>query len=976
MRTAGTSCQPVSPSFFFFSVVKGIPRATMWIRPSLTRNPRLRGRCSLPWHSRCSPQPSTAADAPSTFFLTRELVDDLHVDIGSSTQRSLHPAAQNDDAATAAALWLPFHGLSLTYAMHPALRSVVVGHALLFDSLAETPDLLQLLASHNPCSGGLAAARLRCLTATFEMVQPLHHDIQRLLTLPVHQRHLVDEIRLVQRIASPSPNAPVLLARELEHMGGGGGFSTDVLWTLLAIPCSVEMLRVVLDAARRACPAGLTAHEFQKAAHALLKNDNFFCERSFNGMHRLLMDVVLPAIGDSSGAFDVLAVRWTPLMNKWSRVYAKSTKGFLLYDCFCALRRVAPAAETKMPPSFYVRLLGALLDASVLGSTEDGLAGWEKMTTVAADALRLFGRNAADLRAVWILLLKAALTLPPRRADYQRLLQAYHLCAQCGHPAPLDRQGFLQVTRLVSEAICATSTHADAVEGVIHDFCSFLHEQDHASFLWMLDGVGTMLTDLWDTHGAAVVSAAQELLTTLEQLLRDRRVAGVDIHANPVIARALEHFQLGGPILFWWTCGCGAELPCTSKRCTSCLRSTGASWKCAACAAMQKAPCGVQACACGQPNPRLAAATRTGHAVCERCGEIKDAEGICVRCAEQQSAQSRHVECAQCHETYAFNALHCPRCFAANPNKPPLYLWHCASCDDFNYSIWSTCRTCKTPRKAGAFFLPFVPWKCGCGALSHPGRLVCSSCGTGARHHTFTCAGCYAHVPMRSLRRVVITVDGKTIPVHLCPHCQTPHPRSDLLLYSPLLTRHCMFCAKPVHHTSVAPHGAFHHCGVVQGVNENYVFRCTHCAGEQEGPKLQTGYHCRHCLFPRPEVEALMGATAGEVWSPPSAVEAASPVTAVWRCLHETEEGELCGQWNYGWSAHCVACGTGRPDSTFECRARAQLWRCATCGNVNRPIDVLFCPHCKSGLQPVQPCVTCGMPHLSYVCRVHMQGLK
>ncbi|KPI85562.1 hypothetical protein ABL78_5369 [Leptomonas seymouri] len=943
----------------------------MWIRPSLARcsRPRqfaFRQRQQQRVRQLSKLLPSSHAISPDTadrFLLTRELVDAVHVTVGPSTARG------SDDAA---GQLLPFQSLSLAYSMHPALRSLAASHALLFESLAEAPDVLQQLTMCNPCGGSVAATRLRCVTAAFEMVEPYRMNVQRLLALPPQGRQLVDEIHLVQLLCSPSPNASFLVLRELEHVHGG--CSSDVLWTLLSTPCSPEVLRVVLVAALRAHATGLTAHHFQKAVHALLSNDNFFCERTFEKMHRLLVEVVLPELGaggdgsavNAAGAermLNLLDVRWTPLLNKWARVYTKGVKGFLLYDCLRTLMCAAPSVETKMPSSFYVRLLGALLDASAADGAERVREGWAKMKMVASDALRLFGRNAADLRAIWVLLLKAALTLPPLSEDYQRLLEAYHLCAQCGHTVPLDRQGFLQVTRLVSAAICA-GPPASAV----HQFCTFLYEQDNINFLWLLDGVGTTLTDLWKTHGAAATGPAQELLITLEKLLRDRRVAGVDICANPVVSRALSRFQLGGPVAFWWTCGCGEELPCGAKRCTTCLRSSGASWKCSPCAQEHKIPCGVQPCSCGQPNPRLVAATRAGHSLCDKCGDVRDAQGVCVRCTEQRDAQSRSMVCPHCQKPYEYNALHCPHCYAVNPTKPPFYLWHCEGCDDFNYSIWSSCRTCKAPRKAGAFYVPFVPWACGCGALNHPGRFTCSSCGTGAGNHRFTCAGCCAHVAIKSLHRIVITTGGKTIPVHICPNCQALHPRSDLLLYSPLLSRHCMMCSKTIHPAHVSPCGAFHHCDRVQSVNEHYVFRCKHCAenAQQQRGELQTGYHCKHCLFPRPEVEELMVAAETDRAS-------AAPVTAVWRCLHESEDGTLCGQWNYGWSAHCVSCCTGRPESAFECRARAQLWQCATCGRNNRPIDVLCCHNCKSGLPPVQPCGTCGMPHLSYSCRVHMQ---
>ncbi|AIN98451.1 hypothetical protein LPMP_221570 [Leishmania panamensis] len=805
----------------------------------------------------------------------------------------------------------------------------------------------------NPCRGRLVEVQGRCVDAAWHLVRYYQADMQLVLELPLKHHHLLDDIRLVNLVTSASPNAGLLVSKELAN---GRELSLDVACTLLSVPCAPDVLRAILVCTLRTHTGTVDAQHFQRCAHALLSNDNFFSERTFALMHSLLHDVLLPSLRGGaarSGSFDFVSVRWTTLMNKWSRVYAKSGRGFDLHDCLEALLQAVPAAETKLPVSFYVRLLGAVLDATAAAESQQATkAGWERMKTVASDALRLFGRNPEDLRAVWVLLLKGALTLPPAQEDHRRLLEAYHLCAQRGHAAAVDRQSFLQVIRHVATAVSALP-HPEVIQ-LVGDFCTFMQEQTSVSFLWLLDGVGTVLTELWRQHRLEAQGEAEQLLRVMKTLLRERHVSGVQLHSNPVIARALDHFQLGSAPAYWWICGCGEVIPCTSKRCISCLRQSAASWVCQKCRAIHHAPCKAQSCSCGWPNPRLVASINANVSICAKCGLVTDEGCVCARCKQQRQEGESTVTCAHCHATYSGNGLHCPQCFTPNPDKP-LYLWHCVDCDDFNYSIWSSCRSCKTPRRTGALWVSFVPWKCGCSALNHPCRLTCRRCGTGAHHHKYTCAGCDARISLHSLRRVLLTVDGRALSLHLCPKCQCPHPRDDLVLYSPSFSRHCMLCAHTVKPSSISTSGSFFHCNAVQRMNEHYVFRCSHC----DHTGLQTGYHCQRCHFPRPEMEALLRDEAG-----------AAPLNHVWRCLHEAEDAAPCGQWNYGWCAHCLSCGRGRPDSACECRAKAQMWTCETCGKPNRPIDVLFCFHCKRGLQPVLACSTCGLPHLSYACRV------
>ncbi|KAG5479155.1 hypothetical protein LSCM1_03008 [Leishmania martiniquensis] len=879
---------------------------------------------------------------------SRELTDYTRVPVNFSSS--------TDSMTCDDPLQVPFRALLLGYATHPALLSLSTGHALLFQAGSASADLLQQRTISNPCRGRLAEIQQRSADAIWRLVCFYQSNAQRVLDLPLRDRELLDDMRLMRLVTSVSPCAGLWVS---QHMARGRALPSEVTYTLLSTPSTADILRAILVATLRTRATAVDAQHFQRCAHALLSNDNFFSERTFASMHHLLHDVLLPSLRCASArgdAFDFVAVRWTTLMNKWSRVYARSGRGFELYECLEALLQAVPAAETKLPASFYVRLLGAVLDAAAADRTQRShMLGWQRMKTVASDALRLFGRNPDDLRAVWVLLLKGALTLPPAQEDHQRLLEAYHLCAQRGHLMAVNRPGFLQVIRRVAAAVGALPL--PSVTQLVGGFCAFILEQTSVSFLWLLDGVGTVLTELWQHHGVDARGQAEQLLRAMTTVLHERHVTGIELQSNPVIARALHNFRVGGAAAYWWTCGCGEANPCSSMRCTSCLRKSASSWVCTKCHATHTAPCKAQNCSCEFPNPRLTAAVNAKVSVCDTCGLVMDAGSICARCNQQRQESERAVECACCHGIYKGNEMHCPQCFTLNPDKQ-LYLWHCVDCDDFNYSIWSSCRFCKAPRRAGALRMSFVPWKCGCGTLSHPCRLTCGGCGTGARHHAYTCAGCNARVSLRSLRRSSLTVDGKALSLHLCPRCRCPHPRDDLVLRSPSFSRHCMRCAHTVKPSKMSASGFFFHCDTVQRVNEHCVFCCTHC----HSTELQTGYHCRQCLFPRPEVEALLCDEEASV----------APLTHIWRCLHETDDGALCGQWNYSWSTHCLACGRGRPDSSSECRAKAQMWACETCGKPNRPIDVLFCPHCETGLQPVLACTTCGLPHLSYACRKHL----
>lgn len=875
---------------------------------------------------------------------------------------------------------LPFRPLLLATRHQAASLSLTGLHTLLFTALSASPDVRLQKQCGPSVFGGIAAAELACVEMVFGAIRRglSVASVSPVTYHPLENGQLLLHIRLAWLLFLDAPNTAAAAALELNHVQTCP-LPPLVLYSLLAIPCDPLALKTLLQHALY--PRGaegfavVDAALFQGVVMALLNNDNFFRRESFSAMHRLLMEVALPALKsredihppntnscsssrctsyNNSSAFDYLSVRWTPLLKKWARVYGKGAHGFELQDCCMALLAAVPAVETKMPSSFLLRVMGSVLDASSTAAVDVASVGWERMTQLGRLATRLFGRNAADLHSIWVLLIKAALTLPPIRLDAQRLLEAYHTCAAQGREIEMDRGAFMQVLRLTSAAV-GRGTAQDAAL-LVDYFCRFMTEQEGVSFLWLLDGVGVLLTDLWAVHGLSARPQAVQLSEAMAHVLQRRVVAGVSLQNNPMISHAMEQFQVGPTAAFWWICGCGESLPASSQRCTSCLRRSGASWSCPGCHLPQSLPSRVQRCSCGVSNPRQLAAQASGCNLCDTCGAVQTAPGVCPTCELHAGDAQRDVVCRNCASLYRGAALHCPKCFEPHPDKP-LALWKCDRCQHLNYSVWSSCQSCGASRRRGALRFSFLPWPCGCGSLQHPCRMACAACsGKTGEKVAYTCPQCRT-VVAGPTRTITPCIPDAAIPLHLCPHCSCVHPRDEMLLHAPSLQRHCMQCANPARalsHPTTARAAVFH-CGVWQTVGEYVPFVCTRCHHTEE---LQMGFHCRHCLFPRPELAQQQG----------EASEAGTASYYVWRCLHESNDGDFCGRWNYSWCSQCLSCGNGRPNSAYECRAKALIWVCARCHQTNRPIDLLVCPGCGEGAQSVPPCSACGLPHLSYAC--------
>ncbi|CCW62008.1 unnamed protein product [Phytomonas sp. EM1] len=794
----------------------------------------------------------------------------------------------------------PFRALKLNVAKDPSLLSVSSLHALMFSTLYHKFDS-SLTRREAVLIGGLSVAGNRCVRLVLSLfgnpnvvcLDPLHSlDTEYCASNHSNGAQLKIAALLINSTTASRQHDKQSLMNVLDEVGI---LPTHVLAALLSIPASPELLGLLVDHTVMANGGHLSASLFSLLLGSLLSNDNFFSAKYFDAMNTVVRNHILPRIGESHAYFDYVSIRWTPLMNKWARVYAKKVKGRELYECYTILLKKAPAVETKLPPSFYVRLIGLIMDCGV----DKGATGfpssqdcWKRLRDVAVQAIRLFGGNPKDLHAVWMVLLKAALTLEPLSDDWQRTLEAYHICAQSGHLVKVDRGAFLQVIRLVGAVIARQPL--DAVETTVSKFVEFLQEQRNASFLWILDGVGALLSDLWNAHGEDARPHAVLLQDTLQQLLKDRNVAGVTLENNPTIKRMLEKFSVGEATPFWWQCGCGAELPASSKRCVSCLRSSTnkISWTCAECGERHYSPCHCQKCKCGVVNPRQNKAAKNGYTLCNNCGEaLPQGNTSCPRCKRHNVDTSRQVACRRCNFCHGANDLYCPSCFIVHDERP-LQLWHCAACHEYNYSTWSTCQGCRATRKAHCIRVRFLPWLCGCGSQNHPCRLACGTCSScapsvGGKKSTpgaplspsYTCVTCQKKCSITNITRDMIPSGDSSLQIHMCEHCKAVHPRDRVVISASSLPRHCMVCSSVVDRHLISVNGEFSHCGTLQRLNENIPFRCLHCDGTTH---LSVGFHCTNCGWPRPEVEE------------------AELAYYVWQCLKEhSSDSVCCGAWNY-----------------------------------------------------------------------------
>ncbi|RNC50238.1 hypothetical protein TcCL_ESM12728 [Trypanosoma cruzi] len=183
-----------------------------------------------------------------------------------------------------------------------------------------------------------------------------------------------------------------------------------------------------------------------------------------------------------------------------------------------------------------------------------------------------------------------------------------------------------------------------------------------------------------------------------------------------------------------------------------------------------------------------------------------------------------------------------------------------------------------------------------------------------------------------------------------CQHCGHIHPRDQNVLCSPYLQRQCHQCGKKYLRSNLPLDSHCEFCNAFLCYNELNPFKCNSC----ESKILQTGFHCVSCLTPRSDLQF------DDVY--------------VWKCSQEIlsqralVSSHVCGHWNYSWLSQCRFCGGGRAQSVYESRVRCSSWVCTECLHQNLPTDVFFCSRCNTGLQLVENCFICGVPHLNLTC--------
>ncbi|RNF22219.1 uncharacterized protein Tco025E_03151 [Trypanosoma conorhini] len=712
------------------------------------------------------------------------------------------------------------------------------------------------------------------------------------------------------------------------------------LQLILSVSAAPSILACILNGELGKCSGnGVSPEFFAACLNGLLSNDQFFSSVCFHEMHLLLVSVV-ESIGPT---FDFLSLKWTPLLSKLSRIYMRQSQGELLASLHFKLLQRIPALETKMPLTYIVRTLGSLVDASA--GKDDTRVLWCTILDIASLAVRLHGNSKEGLQAVWKPFFKAAVTLKPNSLNYARVLEAYHVSASQGLPMTLDKTGFSQVVRFLLGSIAHSSL--EETSAAMRDFYRFLKEHPSIHFLWILDSLISLLGETWESHGDGASALVQDFIKALqEDYFPSMRLSGVSLIDNPQLRPLLEKFHVVNKTEFWWRCGCGAQLPASAKRCLMCMRRRNAAWTCVTCGAVHKDTNVEQSCICGSANPRRLKADAMGLELCLNCGGVLDALSGCVRCGNTYREELATRACSFCGKTYSQRAVCCPLCYAANEDKKPL-LWCCGVCGEYNHWTWSQCQRCPGRRRVGCVVAPLEPWVCGCGRRNHPCLTNCEVCSRDSCD-AYTCNFCNTLSSKHSV--IHLELESKNIRVIACQHCGHLHPRDHNVLCSPYLQRRCHQCGKSYIRANLLLGNHCNFCHANLSCNELIPFKCHPCKSNI----LQTGFHCVACLTPRSD----------------------APIddAYVWKCNREvldpTASGNahFCGHWNYSWLSHCRFCGEGRAQSKYEGRARCLSWVCADCHHRNLPTDVFFCSQCSTGIQVMEDCCICGLPHPSVTC--------
>ncbi|PBJ81148.1 hypothetical protein BCY84_00556 [Trypanosoma cruzi cruzi] len=713
-----------------------------------------------------------------------------------------------------------------------------------------------------------------------------------------------------------------------------------ILRLILSLSVTPSILDYIMDCElRKYSGKGIGPGPFVECLSGLLCNDHFFSSVHFQEMHAIAMNIV-NNIGPS---FDFLSIQWTPLLSKLSRVYMRQYEGESLAILHFKLLEMVPALETKMPLAYLVRVLGSLVD--VCAEREDTRSLWRTIIDVASLAVRLHGNSQGGLQSIWKPFFKAAVTSKPTYLNYERVLEAYHVCAFQGNPLTLDRAAFSQVVRFLVGSINHLSLEETSAS--MRNFYCFLKEHPSVNFLWVLDSLLSLLSEIWKIHGEIASVIVQEFIKALQDdYFPSMRLSGVQLCDNPQIRPLLEKFCVVNKTEFWWECGCGTQIPASAKKCLMCLRKRNAAWTCVTCGAEYRGTDVEKSCMCGSENPRRLKAASMGLELCMNCGDVVLSSSGCIKCGYTYCEEIATRECSFCGKSYSQRAVCCPLCYAANEDKKPL-LWRCDECEEYNHWTWSKCQRCPGRRRVGCIVTPLEPWVCGCRRRNHPCITGCETCSR-AIYGAYTCNFCKSVSSKHSV--FYLTLQSIKIRVIACQHCGHIHPRDQNVLCSPYLQRQCHQCGKKYLRSNLPLDSHCEFCNAFLRYNELNPFKCNSC----EFKSLQTGFHCVSCLTPRSDLQF------DDVY--------------VWKCSQEIlsqtalVSSHVCGHWNYSWLSKCRFCGGGRAQSVYENRVRCSSWVCSECLHQNLPTDVFFCSRCNTGLQLIENCFICGIPHLNLTC--------
>lgn len=705
------------------------------------------------------------------------------------------------------------------------------------------------------------------------------------------------------------------------------------------------------------------AHLFTSLVNALLSNDLFFSassghdmkqdnglaksaslSSSFSELHQLLCSELLSAVpswyeakinscvNGSAGAstrtntnevpssFTRLTplssflysfsrhLRWTPLLHKLCRVYTKAGRGLDLLECHHRLLQAIPEAEAHWPRSYYIRLMGALLDEGKRLPTEEteeeryrtasyfagvythtsksdpiAVRSWRSIAEVGKRAVSIFQSSTQDARSLWVVLCKAALTMHPVFFSCERLLEAYRLMVTdesddsvLDYPLrgeratrvwEVDIGGLQQIVRLVRSAMVCTPSMFAASTGLLEEKEKLL-----------------MLLRAYKSH---ILNLLDDFLQ-LYRFTSARGTNGLNSGANQASGSTTLSYSS------WWVEQVGfvmLDLKSVMEAVSPVSLSKGSndSWSLL------------------ETHVEHEAVEKLTRTIAELARQIPVRGEKSVGTREGLQVLQKHAQWSPVLEWLNLLPI------SDTQSSEMLEISSIRQTDNLLPSQRESLYLSSSSSPRYCYDSPF--WSCGCGKENTLSDICCSFCTPlGSTAHCFTCPTCYEKVSHPLVYQSVVRGHASessevfTMDAHLCPYCFTSHPRDQRLAYALLhknalsnpcedlvegntvnckdADRHCLLCGSLVPPTSMVqlkeiledanpslPSVFFFHCGVYQCVDEHRPFFCPcQCSPTKKSSlaslpgalsensnnatcgEWQASYHCAFCFSPRPEI--------------------------------------------------------------------------------------------------------------------------